>query len=185
MIPTAILLLSFLSPLLALALLVVLFVTLRLKRRVDSLTIAAHNDPLTGLPNRRGLARAWESTRGDKALLLIDLVGFKAMNDTHGHMFGDALLQQVARRLQAAVSPYGVLSRWGGDEFAAILPADRLDRQQAILASAQIMPYVVPGSDGQAVEVRIGARFGVAQGVATLETAIAIADARLMEARSS
>lgn len=184
MIPTAFILLSFFSPLLAIGLLVTILVALRLRRRVASLKIEARHDPLTGLPNRRGLAIAWAGMKADKALLLIDLVGFKAMNDTHGHLFGDRLLQQVARRLQAAASPHGVISRWGGDEFAAIVPVDRLGQQQEILVSAQILPYALPGPAGELIEVHIGVRFGVAPGIGDLEEAIAIADAQLMTARS-
>ena len=185
MIPTAIVLLSIFSPLLAIGLIVAVLIAANLRRRVVVLRGEARNDPLTALPNRRGLAAAWEAMAGEKALLLIDLVGFKAVNDAHGHMVGDQLLKQVSGRLLAAVSPQGVLGRWGGDEFAAIVPVDRLEKQRELIANAQIIPYLLGDPEQGPLEVRIGARFGESKGKATLEEAIAMADARLMAAKSS
>lgn len=173
---------------LAIGLFAAVLIALRLRRRVVVLRDEARHDPLTDLPNRRGLTAAWEKMPGDKALLLIDLVGFKTVNDVHGHVVGDRLLQQVAARLVAAVSPHGVLGRWGGDEFAAILPAGRLERQRDRISSAQTMAYSVPGlegsPDGAAMEVRIGTRFGEGHGKATLDEAIAMADAGLIAAKA-
>lgn len=183
MIPTAIVLLSLFSPLLAIALIATMLIAVNLRRRVVVLREEARHDPLTGLPNRRGLAAAWDAMPGEKALLLIDLVGFKAVNDAHGHVVGDRLLQQVSGRLVAAVSPHGALARWGGDEFAAIVRADRLEKQRELIAAAQTMPYLLPGPDGVDMHVRIGARFGEGHGKPTLDAAIAMADAGLMAAK--
>nr|WP_281393296.1 EAL domain-containing protein [Sphingomonas xinjiangensis] len=83
----------------------------------------AHCDTLTSLPNRNALrARlAAEIERGTCSLLLLDLDGFKHVNDTLGHSTGDELLASVAARLADAVGTGGYLARLGGDEFAILL----------------------------------------------------------------
>jgi len=92
----------------------------------------AHHDPLTGLPNRllffdrlgQALHRARRHGRSG-ALLLLDLDGFKLINDSHGHDAGDALLVEIARRLQAEVRRIDTVARLAGDEFALVLyPVD-------------------------------------------------------------
>jgi len=91
------------------------------------LTYLASHDPLTGLPNRsvlcECLALELEQARrsGSKlALLYLDLDHFKDVNDTLGHAVGDALLKEVARRLQGAVRGRETVARMGGDEFAIL-----------------------------------------------------------------
>lgn len=132
----------------------------------------AEIDPLTGLGNRRALARAWARARQSPALLFIDLVGFKAVNEVHGHAAGDRLLAAVAARLSAAC-PRGVtLARFGGDEFVALDPRGRL--RAARIAAALARPFRLPGLP----PVAIGARLGLAPaGHAGLEDALAAAGA--------
>lgn len=92
----------------------------------DRLRSLVHTDPLTGLPNRRGLHAAVESAiqlaRAEEmvAVYVLDLDGFKQINDQYGHDVGDELLVAVARRLQANVRSTDVVSRLGGDEFVVM-----------------------------------------------------------------
>lgn len=79
----------------------------------------ADHDPLTGLLNRRGLARAFRP--GALALAFFDLVGLKAFNTARGYAAGDAALCEVAAALRGSVRAGDLLARWGGDEFVALL----------------------------------------------------------------
>jgi diguanylate cyclase (GGDEF)-like protein len=86
--------------------------------------------PLTGLPNRRALEMALEREaarveRGEKpfAFVLLDLDDFKRVNDEKGHQEGDRLLQRVAQYLKTHVRQGDLVGRWGGEEFAILLPA--------------------------------------------------------------
>ncbi len=88
----------------------------------------ADTDPLTGLANRRALERTLASAlaraaaRGrTSAVLMLDLDGFKAINDQHGHAAGDAALREVARRLRRCVRERDLVARLGGDEFVVLL----------------------------------------------------------------
>lgn len=98
------------------------------KRAEVKLTYLARIDWLTTLPNRHHLREALaqvtkRALRGRRtmALLLLDLDGFKAVNETHGHATGDALLRAVAERLKSSVREGDLLARLGGDEFAVLL----------------------------------------------------------------
>ncbi|WP_433087866.1 putative bifunctional diguanylate cyclase/phosphodiesterase [Dactylosporangium sp. CA-052675] len=102
----------------------------------------ALHDALTGLPNRRLLDdRLTEllAVGGRGGLILFDLDGFKDVNDRFGHPTGDALLVEVARRLEALLSPGDTLARLGGDEFALLCPgvgeAQLLQRGERLLAA--------------------------------------------------
>ncbi len=174
--------LGVLSLLLAVALLVLGMLLHRTRRRMAALEAEARHDPLTGLPNRRGLKLHWEGMAGDKALLLIDLVGFKAVNDSHGHVVGDALLQQVSARLSAAVPPPGALARWGGDEFVAVVPAGQLADQQERLCHAGSRGYDLSDAGGPP-DVRVGARTGVATGETEIGLAISVAARSLLDSK--
>ncbi len=92
----------------------------------DLMRALAITDPLTGLANRRGLSHVFVDT-GDRltpgsvlALFLIDVDGFKAVNDRHGHDAGDELLVQISNRLRGAVRSTDIVARLGGDEFVVV-----------------------------------------------------------------
>jgi GGDEF domain-containing protein len=132
---------------------------------------AAETDPLTGLRNRRGLARAW--TRGCLRLHFLDLSGFRAVNGAHGHAVGDQVLEKVARRLEAALPDGSALFRHGGDEFVVLAPP-ATDVATA-LSNAVAAPFPLPGGGA----VSLGLWLGQASpGAATLDAALgeAIAD---------
>ena len=103
------------------------------RRLVEQAAASRHlalHDPLTGLPNRAlfgqrlqaALDDVWDAGGRQLALMVIDLNGFKAVNDTLGHHAGDRVLLESGRRMAAGVGPGGVVARLGGDEFAVLLP---------------------------------------------------------------
>jgi diguanylate cyclase (GGDEF)-like protein len=97
------------------------------RRRHDDLQAQAHHDALTGLPNRRRLLDDLDqallrAAEGEGCVLLLgDLDGFKAYNDTFGHLEGDLLLSRVSEALARAVARHGTAYRLGGDEFCALV----------------------------------------------------------------
>jgi diguanylate cyclase (GGDEF)-like protein len=114
----------------------------------DRLDHLAHHDALTGLPNRllllahmeHALARARRDGRL-LAVLFVDLDHFQVINDTLGHPLGDALLQEVARRLTACLREGDTVARLGGDEFTVVLE-DLRDASQAREAAQRIIDAV-------------------------------------------
>ena len=97
---------------------------------IDGLCELSLKDPLTGLANRRHFRAVLEReidrvTRSGEAalLLMLDIDHFKKVNDVHGHLAGDIVLQSVARTLNACVRPMDTVARYGGEEFAVVLPA--------------------------------------------------------------
>lgn len=134
---------------------------LSLRRAVEELSHLALNDSLTGLPNRmhqrqhllQAMRRAEQG--GERVVLaLLDLNGFKSVNDTLGHAAGDALLVQVGRRLRETLMTSDLVARMGGDEFTVVL-TDLGSPQGAEVAMRRVQraftePFVVAG---QAVQV--------------------------------
>jgi diguanylate cyclase (GGDEF)-like protein len=135
---------------------------------MNELTRQAFHDSLTGLPNRKLLLDQAETaveiagaTGTRVALLLLDLNGFKQVNDTVGHHAGDVLLQLVGKRLQGVVRRPDLVARLGGDEFSVLLTGSP-DEKAAIEVGDRICERLREPFDIEGEPVRIGASIGVA-----------------------
>ena len=143
------------------------------RKKVEALVRhQASHDTLTGLPNRmlfhdrlRGAISRAQRHRGRFALACIDIDGFKAVNDAHGHPAGDVLLQGISTRLLEKLRRNDTVARLGGDEFALILediddPKVGLQFCQSVCESLA-QPYTLKVGDSTYV-VQVGASIGVA-----------------------
>jgi diguanylate cyclase (GGDEF)-like protein len=154
--------------LLAVCLAVLLGYQRRVERQAASHRHDSLHDALTKLPNRTLFGQRTEAAMGAAArhgeqvgLLMIDLDGFKQVNDTMGHVNGDLLLQEVAGRLTHSVRGYDTVARLGGDEFAVLLPRltapDEADEIAHRVLSALRQPFVRDG-----VVLEVGGSIGIA-----------------------
>jgi len=145
----------------------------RLRRRLAAVTgelaearSACLHDPLTGLANRRGITADLGArlASGDSwALLLIDLDGFKSVNDVHGHAVGDLVLVETARRLSSVADPgTDLVGRLGGDEFVVLAgsPVGAISMMLAYDAVTMLRqePFTVDG-----VRIEVTSSVGVVQ----------------------
>ncbi len=134
------------------------------KRAVDRLRHLAAFDEMTGLPNRAQFQEKLAEQAGADALaalLLVDLDGFKQVNDSHGHIVGDACLREAAARLSATCDSADLVARIGGDEFAVLVGAgfdlkSIADLARAITA-AMAQPFLLDGRSHA-----LGASVGIA-----------------------
>jgi len=161
-----------------------------LTRLTAQLARQAASDSLTGLANRRGFDAYWrrEVSRAQRyrtpiALVLFDIDHFKRVNDTHGHQVGDAVLAGVSKILASNVRESDLLARFGGEEFALVLPnADEHAAAQAAeklraLVSSQVVPPLTTACTLSA---------GIASSVSTpVDKLIDAADAALYGAKRS
>jgi diguanylate cyclase (GGDEF)-like protein len=119
-------------------LLLAVLATLAVLQRRTSLRLRslAMTDELTGVPNRRALISQLSAMLRRSAepisILIIDLDHFKSINDAHGHLTGDEALRRVSAGLREALVTPAVMGRLGGEEFAAVLPATRMEQAGSI-----------------------------------------------------
>ena len=142
----------------------------RLRASLQQSVAASVTDSLTGLHNRRYLARHLEAlassaVRSGKrvAVLMIDVDRFKSINDTHGHAVGDDVIRHVGSRIQQNVRNFDSIARWGGEEFLVAMPdaghdvalmvAERLRR---VIADTSFRPAAGPPGLELAVTVSVG-----------------------------
>lgn len=162
-----------------------------MRARVAELEHLADTDTLVPLPNRRAFVREVERVIHQigrygtpAALLYVDLVGLKRVNDAHGHQAGDAMLLHVARLLKASLRASDLVARIGGDEFGLLL--DHLEEADA-RAKADALEFrlsLSPLDLGRVtVKVSISAGLTMIRAGDTPEAAIARADAAMYAAR--
>lgn len=138
------------------------------KKYEDKITYQANYDPLTGLPNRESFKEKLEialarqqRTKHTLIVILLDLDGFKSVNDTYGHETGDKVLREAAKRMKESLRPYDTAARYGGDEFLILIEGiDRMDYVESVarkLIETLARPIIEPMR-----EIRIGASLGIA-----------------------
>ncbi len=162
-----------------------------MRARVIELEQLADTDTLTPLPNRRAFERELERTLGmvarhkdSAALIFVDLNGLKAINDTHGHKAGDAVILHVARELRSHIRISDVVARIGGDEFALIL--HRVSARSAATKAKALAQHLSETLvDIGRAELPVGIGYGVATIRATdnVKTVLARADEAMYAAR--
>jgi diguanylate cyclase (GGDEF)-like protein len=123
--------------------------------------LLARTDELTGLPNRRRLVTELDTfAEKEGALLLLDLDGFKPINDAHGHETGDKILQQVALRFERALPNGVLLARLGGDEFGVLYEGGDESAVEIALALRATLSYPFHINSQ---EIQLGVSIGVAR----------------------
>ncbi len=166
-------------------------ITFREVRAFNEIREQAQTDELTGLANRRALYEQVErvlttaSAQSPAALLLLDLDGFKEVNDSLGHHAGDHLLRQIGPRIGPVLRGNDLLARLGGDEFAVLLPDAGLEEAETVahaLRARILEPITVEG-----IRLHVGVSIGVAGApvpAATVEELMRCADVAMYTAKA-
>jgi diguanylate cyclase (GGDEF)-like protein len=156
-----------------------------LEQQLQESRAEAMHDPLTGISNRRGLETSFSLMQPERrplTLAIVDIDGFKALNDARGHAAGDETLRVIAKTLQASVRTHEVVSRLGGDEFVLVMLdvtlAQSEHRLRSIIAALTSAATPVAGS-------RLTASSGVAEFSAgdTFDSLLHRADQALYDAK--
>lgn len=170
------------------------YLQVQVKKQADLLEFQATHDGLTGLWNRRAvldlLRREFDmAARTNKRIgvVMLDADHFKRINDTYGHLAGDAVLKELAKRIQGALRSYDLTGRYGGEEFLAVLPGcteeDVLMCAERIRLSVASQPILAEGSE-LAVTVSLGTAI-LDPLLNTQRDALAAADGALYQAKHS
>ncbi len=159
-----------------------------LASRAQELAELSTTDALTGVSNRRGLEQQLATLSAGRALgvLIADLDHFKNVNDTHGHVVGDAVLAVVAARLRVVCGVRATVARWGGEEFVVVVPdADEaavVALGEQLRAAVTETPLAVGGVDTIPITITIGAAQGA---VGDFTVLLEAADAALYRAKAA
>ncbi len=155
------------------------------EKNVQLETIAA-TDPLTGLANRRSFDHELERHFSDASrhqrdvgLVMIDLDGFKLLNDTCGHPVGDRILERTARVLEANCRRYDLAARFGGDEFALLLP--RTEMATSIEVTRRVFDEFCVMAVAESERQNFTGRLSLSAGIATRQSSSAGTAAELLD----
>lgn len=163
-------------------------------REIEALRRAAKTDPLTGVCNRGELERrlddclALEARGIPFSVALLDLNGFKRINDVHGHLVGDHILRDCARRLQSSLGPDDFLARFGGDEFAFLLRPRSWRPEQVEARLASILERSFRAFQMGELVLEIGAALGIChsdEGFSSRHDLLSAADQRMYAAKAT
>ena len=157
--------------------------TLRKKASVDALT-KLFNRSETDNSLKQGMALV-KQNKNHMCIIMADLDKFKNVNDTYGHVVGDHVLQDIARRLQAAVREFDIVGRYGGEEFLVILNNTPYKTAQQVAERIRERINSTPiNVDGQAINMTISQGVTEAKPFDTIESLINRADEALYQAKS-
>ncbi|MFI4897199.1 MAG: HDOD domain-containing protein [Phycisphaerales bacterium JB059] len=168
-------------------------IQLQAQRQAQEMTERATTDALTGIHNRsefdKRLEEAFAAVGRDgtpMGVIFLDADRFKSVNDTHGHAAGDAVLVELARRVREAVGSEGVACRYGGEEFAVILPGLGVERGaeigERIRASVEATPFDLRDVEDTPDELPVTVSVGVSATDAADPARVRSADKLVLEA---
>jgi len=165
----------------------------RLESRVEELDKLAHRDPLVPLANRRGMLRELETmiARHDRhdtpaAVLFVDLNDLKTLNDSFGHMGGDAALVTVAERLLEGTRATDCVARLGGDEFCVLL--EHADEKSAIETAERLITIIADGDcsfEGSSLQLSVAIGVTLIEKGDTPATVLARADKAMYRVKAA